>query len=67
MDGGMRTTFTADAAALARRQSILLQLEGLLRQRATIDGSKIWRCPKCRRVMRSDKDRLPRRGETVCT
>ena len=67
MDGTMNTLFKTDAAAYARRQTLLLQLEGLLRQRATIDGSRIWRCPTCRRVMRCDKDRLPRRGEAVCT
>ena len=67
MNRGMRTTFAADAAALARRQAILRQLEALLRQRATIDGSQIWKCPECRRVVRSDRDHLLRRGETVCT
>jgi hypothetical protein len=56
-----------DVAALARRQAILRQLEGLLRQRAAIDGSQIWKCPKCQRVMRSDHDHQPCRGETVCS
>lgn len=55
-----------DVAALARRQAILRQLEGLLRQKAAIDGSQIWKCPKCQRVMRSDRNQQPHRGETVC-
>ena len=63
----MRTTFAADAAALVRRQTLLRQLEALLRQRAAIDGSRIWKCPECRRVVRTDQGHLPRRGETVCT
>ena len=63
----MQATFRSDAAALARRQAILRQLEGLLRQRAAVDGSKIWKCPKCQRVMRSDRDHQPCQGETVCT
>ena len=67
MNRGMRATFAADAAAFARRQTILQQLEALLRQRATIDGSQIWKCPECRRVVRSDQGRSPRRGEAVCT
>ena len=67
MDGKMNALFKTDAAAYARRQSLLRQLEALLRQRAATDGSRIWKCPGCRRVMRSDRDRLPRRGEAVCT
>ena len=62
----MQATFRADTAVLARRQAILRQLEGLLMQRAVIDGSRIWKCPECQRVTRSDRDRLPRGGETVC-
>ena len=62
----MNALFKTDAAAYARRQIILHQLEALLRQRAATDGSRIGKCPGCRRVMRSDRDHLPRRGETVC-
>ena len=62
----MKATSVADAAALARRQAILRQLEKLIRQRAVIDGSRIWKCPECRHVMRSDHDRQPHRGKTVC-
>jgi hypothetical protein len=62
----MKATAVADVAAIARRQAILRQLEKLMRQRAAIDGSQIWKCPQCRRVIRSDRDQLPRRGETVC-
>jgi hypothetical protein len=63
----MQTTAKSDPAALARRQAILRQLEKLMRQRAAIDGSRIWKCSKCQRVMRSDHDHQPRRGETVCS
>jgi hypothetical protein len=63
----MQSTAKSDVAAIARRQAILRQLEKLMRQRAAIDGSRIWKCPKCRRVMRSDHDHQPRRGEAVCT
>ena len=63
----MQRIAKSDVAALARWQAILRQLEKLLRQRAAVDGSKIWKCPKCQRVMRSDHDRLPCRGETVCS
>ncbi len=63
----MKATSVADVAVLARRQAIMRQLEKLIRQRAVIDGSRIWKCPECRRVMRSNRDRLPRRDETVCT
>jgi len=62
----MQPTAKSDVAALARRQEILRQLEKLMRQRAAIDGSRIWKCPECRRVMRNDHDHQPRRGETVC-
>jgi hypothetical protein len=62
----MQTTAKSDIAVLARRQAILQQLEKLIRQRAAIDGSRIWKCPKCRRVMRSDHNHQPHRGETVC-
>jgi hypothetical protein len=63
----MQRTAKSDVAAIARRQAILRQLEKLMRQRAAIDGSRIWKCPKCQRVMRSDRDHQPRRGETVCS
>ena len=63
----MQTKAKPDVAALARRQTILRQLEKLMRQRAAIDGSQIWRCPKCQRVMRSDRDHQPRHGETDCS
>ena len=63
----MTASFVADPAAYARRQAILRQLEALLRQRAAIDGSQIWKCPECRRVTRSDRDQLPRHVESVCT
>ena len=63
----MQRMAKSDVAALARRQAILRQLEKLIQQRAAIDGSRIWKCPKCQRVMRSDRDRQPLRGETVCT
>jgi hypothetical protein len=63
----MKAMSVADVAALARRQAIMRQLEKLMKQRAVIDGSRIWKCPECRRVMRSNHDHLPRRGETVCT
>ena len=62
----MQRTAKPDVAALARRQAILRQLEKLMRQRAAIDGSWIWKCPACRRVMRSNQDRMLRRDETVC-
>ena len=67
MNRRMPALFKADAAAYARRQAILQQLEELLKRRAASDGSRIWKCPGCRRLMRSDHDRLPRRGEAVCT
>ena len=67
MNRKMKVAFKTDAAAYARRQAILRQLEELLRRRAAIDGSRIWRCPECRRVMRSDQYRLPRHVESVCT
>ena len=67
MNRRMKIAFVADAAALSRRQAILRQLEKLLKQRAAMDGSRIWKCPKCQRVMRSDRDHQPRRGETVCS
>jgi len=63
----VQTTAKSDLAALARRQAILRQLEKLMRQRAAIDGSRIWKCPKCQRVMRSDRDHQPRCGETICS
>ena len=63
----MQRTAKSDVAALARRQAILRQLEKLMRQRAAIDGSQIWKCPKCQRVMRSDCDHQPRSDETVCS
>jgi hypothetical protein len=63
----IQPTSVADVAALARRQAILRQLEKLIWQRAVIDGSRIWKCPECRRVMRSDRGHMPRRGETVCS
>jgi hypothetical protein len=63
----MKPTSVVDVAALARRQAIMRQLEKLIRQRAVIDGSRIWMCPKCQRVMRSDHDHQPYRGETVCS
>jgi hypothetical protein len=64
---GKQVTFAADLAAYARRQAILRQLEELLKRRAASDGSRIWKCPKCRRVARSEHDRLPRHIESVCT
>jgi len=63
----MKTTFRTDAAAFTRRQAILRQLEKLMKQRAVLDGSRIWKCPKCHRVMRSDRDHQPCCGETVCS
>jgi transcription elongation factor Elf1 len=63
----MQRTANSDVVALARRQAILRRLEKLMRQRAAVDGSQIWKCPKCQSVMRSDPDRQPRRGETVCS
>ena len=63
----MQTKAKLDVAVLARRQAILCRLEGLLRQRAAVDGSKIWKCPVCRCVMRGDQGQVPRRGEMVCS
>ena len=63
----MTASFKADPAAHARRQAILRQLEELLKRKAAIDGSRIWKCPECRRLMKSDRDHLQRRGETVCS
>lgn len=63
----MQTTAKSDVAALARRQAILRQLEKLMKQRAAIDGSQIWKCPICQHVMRSERNQQPRRGETVCS
>ena len=67
MQRKMKAPFKADAATYARRQAILRQLEELLKRRAANDGSHVWKCPTCRRVMRSDQGRLPLRGEAVCT
>lgn len=63
----VQTTAKSDLATIARRQAILRQLEKLMKQKADVDGSQIWKCPKCQRVMRSNHDHQPRRGETVCS
>ena len=68
MQRTITASFKTDAAAYARRQIILHQLEELLKRRAALDPLADMEVP---RMPSGDeeltKDLLPRRGETVCT